>query len=121
VTGRSKTYQGSCHCGAVQFSATTDLSGLFDCNGSRCRRLGWVMQPVSAEDLAMISGACTLKTYRFNTEKIEHLFCPACGIEPFARGADKTGKLTCMVNVNCLEDVPAFERPGVRHWDGASF
>ena len=121
MTGERTTYGGSCHCGAVRFTATTDLSGLADCNCSRCRRLGWVMQPVPAADVTILAGADVLRTYRFNTEKIEHLFCPTCGIEPFARGTGGQGAETYMINVNCLENIPPIDRAAVHHWDGASF
>lgn len=121
MIGERKVFKGSCHCGAVRFSAKTDLSGLADCNCSRCRRLGWVMQPVSADDFTLEAGGDALRTYRFNTETIAHLFCPDCGIEPFARGADRAGRETYMVNVNCLEGVPQFDRAAITHWDGASF
>lgn len=115
------TYHGSCHCGAVSYTVTTALDALGDCNCSRCRRLGWVMQPVPAADFTLQSGEDALVPYRFNTDRIEHLFCSRCGIESFARGLDGRGDPTVVVNVNCLEDAPAVDRNAISHWDGASF
>lgn len=115
------TYQGSCHCGAVRFSVTTALDGLSDCNCSRCRRLGWIMQPVPADAFVLHAGAEKLKDYRFNTHKIAHLYCSDCGIEPFAKGADGEGKETVVVNVNCLDGVPEIDRAAIRHWNGKDF
>lgn len=117
----TRTCQGYCHCGAVTFSVHTDLSGLSDGKCSCCRFLGWVMQAVPAASVSLTTGSDLLKAYRFNTEMIDHLFCPECGIEPMARGTDGQGQLTYMVNVNCLEGVPDFDRAAIRHWDGASF
>jgi hypothetical protein len=116
-----KTYVGQCHCGAVRFSATTDLSGLGDCNCSRCRRLGWVMQSVPEADFTLESGADRLVLYHFNTHKIDHQFCRDCGIEPFASGTDDKRGKTFMVNVNCLEGVPQIDRAAITHWDGANW
>jgi hypothetical protein len=115
-----KTYHGQCHCGAVSYEATTDLSAMLDCNCSRCRRLGAVLQAVPAAQFRLLSGEDKLRTYRFNTHRIEHLFCPDCGIESFARGQDREGSPTYMINVNCLEDAPEVDRSAIMHWDGRS-
>ncbi len=114
-------YCGQCHCGAVRFKATTDLSGMGDCNCSRCQRLGWIMQSVPARDFELLSGEEKLKTYHFNTEKIDHLFCIDCGVEAFARGKDGAGNAVFMVNVNCLENLPPVDRSVIKHWDGRSW
>ena len=114
-------YEGQCHCGAVRFAAHTDFSGLGDCNCSRCRRLGWVMQSVPESDFTLMAGADQLTTYRFNTEMIDHLFCKTCGIESFARGSDGKGNIMYMINVNCLENPPRLDPAAIKHWDGANF
>ena len=114
-------HDGQCHCGAVRFSVQSALDSLGDCNCSRCRRLGWVMQSVSAANFTLKSGADNLTTYRFNTEMIEHLFCKTCGIEAFARGSDGKGNTLYMFNVNCLDTPPTIDRGAIRHWDGANF
>ena len=98
-------HQGQCHCGAVRFSARTDFAGMGDCNCSRCRRLGWVMQSLPEADFTLIAGEDQLTTYRFNTEMIDHLFCKTCGIESFARGAMPDGTPMVAINVNCLDGV----------------
>jgi hypothetical protein len=46
-----------------------------------------------------------LATYRFNTRRIAHHFCPTCGCAPFGAGADKTGSPQAAVNDRCLEGV----------------
>ena len=117
----TRTYQGRCHCGAVQYEVTTDLSGMGDCNCSRCRRLGWVLQSAPASQFKLLQGEENLTTYRFNTEKIDHLFCKTCGVESFARGDDGKGNAMVMVNVNCLEPPVTIDRTAIKHWDGANW
>lgn len=112
------SYQGSCHCGAVRFTAVTTLDQLIDCNCSRCRRLGWVMKAVPATHFTLHAGDDVLTLYRFNTEHIEHLFCKVCGIESFARGKGPDGAATYMVNVHCL-DGASFDPESVMHFNGA--
>lgn len=115
-----QTYEGSCHCGAVAFSVETALDSLGACNCSRCRRLNWVMQSVPADKVTFLRGEDTLRTYRFNTRTIAHLFCPECGIQPLARGEDGKGNQLYMINVNCLEGAKV-DPDAIAHWDGASF
>lgn len=115
-----RAYEGGCHCGAVRYTARTDLAQMMDCNCSHCRRLGWVMQSVPASEFQLLSGEADLKTYRFNTERIEHLFCAHCGIHSFARGSDGKGNDLVMLNVNCLEGLPLVDRNTIHHWDGLS-
>jgi hypothetical protein len=115
------TYKGQCQCGAVRYTARTALSGLGDCNCSRCRRLGWVMQSLPASDFTLESGEDNLSLFHFNTDSIDHLFCKTCGIESFARGTDGKGTETVMINVNCLEPAISVDRSGIKHWDGANW
>ena len=116
-----QTYHGQCHCGAVRYSVQAALNGLGDCNCSRCRRLGWVMQSVPAAQFTLESGEDKLGLFHFNTETIDHLFCRDCGIESFARGSDGKGNEMVMINVNCLEPAVAVDRNTIKHWDGANW
>ena len=117
----SKTYHGQCHCGAVQYDVITALDAMGDCNCSRCRRLGWVMQSLPAADFTLESGEANLSVYHFSSETIDHLFCKTCGIESFARGSDGKGNELVMININCLEDAPVIDRNAIKHWDGANW
>jgi hypothetical protein len=121
MTATATRYHGQCHCGAVQFTALTDLGAVGDCNCSRCRRLGWVMQSLPASDFVLERGADNLTLFRFNTETIAHEFCKTCGIEAFARGTDGKGHDLVMINVNCLDDAPNIDHSTIRHWDGANW
>ncbi|MNW10686.1 hypothetical protein D3C71_2079480 [compost metagenome] len=44
-------------------------------------------------------------TYRFNTMKIAHRFCPVCGCGPYAEATDQKGNPTAAVNVRCVDNV----------------
>lgn len=75
---------------------------------------------VDAGDFTLISGEDTLTEYRFNTEKIEHLFCEKCGVQAFGRGNKKDGTPTVAVNVRSIDgiDLATLTRMPV---DGKSF
>ena len=59
-------------------------------------------------------------TYLFNTHKIRHRFCAACGIHPYAEAVHpKTGVPTAAINIRCLDGVD-LDKVKVTHFDGAS-
>lgn len=99
------TYQGSCHCGNVRFRVDVDLASPITCNCSYCSRRGSILAFTAVEDFSLEDGADSLTEYRFNTRKIEHLFCASCGMESFARGTKPDGTRMVAVNVRCLEGV----------------
>lgn len=114
------TYEGSCQCGTVRFSATTALDSLVQCNCSRCYRLNQVMQPVAGDNFILHSGEDRLSTYRFNSEKIQHRFCSVCGVQPFANGADQKGNPVYMINVHCLEGAQ-YDGEKITRFNGAAY
>jgi len=63
-------------------------------------------------------GEDNLAEYRFNTEKIAHLFCKTCGVQVFGR-AEKDGVPMSGVNVRTIDGVglAALKR---RPFDGKS-
>ena len=118
------SYSGSCHCGAITFTVDADLPGeAISCNCSHCRRKGLLLTFVPRAALTIDTGGDTggegLAEYRFNTRKIAHMFCPACGCEPFAHGTAPDGKETASINLRC---VPAADLDALRikPFDGAS-
>lgn len=104
-----KTYQGSCHCNAVQFEIDTDLPELTTCDCSICIRKNALMVKVHESALRILSGNDFLTTYQFHTNTAEHYFCKVCGIYPFHRKRvtpDHYG-----VNVFCLKDFDSSDIP----------
>ena len=101
----TKTYVGSCHCGAVRYEVETDLARVISCNCSMCARTGWLLTFVPAAKFKLLSGDTALTDYRFHSEKIAHLFCKTCGIKSFGKGSLPNGEEMRAINVRCLEGV----------------
>lgn len=115
----SQTYAGGCHCGAVRYEATTDLSSTLTCNCSICSKTGAVMAFGSAGAFSLLRGEDVLTDYQFHKRHIHHTFCSRCGVRSFAHGAGEDGTITYMLNVRCLDgvDVDSLEPD---RYDGAS-
>jgi hypothetical protein len=82
----TQTYTGSCHCGAVKFTAqSAPIASAMSCNCSICRRAGTLLAFVPEAQFTLDSGADSLISYKFNKHVIDHVFCRGCGIKSFAR------------------------------------
>lgn len=114
-----KTYRGSCHCGAVRFTAEADLSRTVTCNCSMCRRSGAIHAFVPIARFHLETPETALQDYQFNKRIIHHLFCKTCGVRPFGRGKGPDGAEMVAVNVRCLDDVDAASLTPTAY-DGAS-
>jgi hypothetical protein len=102
----SKTYNGSCHCGAVRYTVEADLAQpIVSCNCSMCGRSGTLLAFLPADKFHLEQGEDSLTDYQFNKKVIHHLFCKVCGIKPFARGTGPGGKPMAAINVRCLDGV----------------
>lgn len=115
-----KTYQGSCHCGAVRYEAAVDLAqGTFKCNCTQCFKTRAWMAFIPAADFRLLGGESALREYQFGKKRLHHMFCATCGVRPFTRGKDPAGGDIVAVRVNCLDDVPAeeFASAPVRYFD----
>ncbi len=105
-----KTYQGSCHCGAVRFQAEIDLGqGTFKCNCSICSKTRAWLAPVAASDFRLLSGEADLAEYQFGRKRIRHFFCRTCGVRPYSSGRDPNGNPSYAVRVSCLDGVESQE------------
>ena len=101
-----KTYEGSCHCGAVVFEAELDLEQpTYRCNCSICRRTRF--WPAVARDggVRVLRGAKELTKYLFGSRKNEHYFCRHCGVRPFGIGTETPIGRMYGVNLGCLGGV----------------
>ena len=110
-------YTGGCHCGKVRYEATASLENVITCNCSHCAIHGLLLVFIPAAQFTLLSGEDHMTEYRFNTKKIEHLFCTTCGVESFARGHDKEGKPTVALNIRALDGVE-LEKLNTVHFDG---
>jgi hypothetical protein len=96
-------YEGSCHCGGIAFTARGRIDQVVDCNCSLCRRRGGLLWFVGEADFSLHTPVAQLGTYLFNTRRIEHHFCPSCGIAPFSTGKGPDGSRSYAINVRCLD------------------
>ena len=112
------TLNGSCHCGAVKFTATLTrgFASARRCTCSICRMRGAVAVTSTPEEFRITEGAAKLATYRFNTGIAEHHFCTACGIYTHHKRRSNPNELG--VNVACLEGVSPFDFAEVPVTDG---
>lgn len=99
------TYQGGCHCGAVRYEVSTELTKVATCNCSICSKAGWSLAFTPADQFTLKSGAENLTDYQFGKKQIHHVFCKTCGIRSFSRGAGPDGKEYVAVNARCLDGV----------------
>lgn len=98
-------YEARCHCGAVRLEVDADLPDkAVVCNCSHCRAKGLVLAAVPRPSVKVKSGEDSLKTYRFNTHKIDHQFCMECGSQPFSQGSGRDGAPMAMINLRCVPE-----------------
>ena len=110
-----KTYNGSCHCGAVRFEASIDLSGeTSKCNCSICTKGRFWKTMVPADEFRLLQGEDNLSDYQFGRKAIHHFFCKTCGIKPFGRvEMPEMGGTFYAISVPSLDDATTKE------WDEA--
>src|SRR5918992_2974857 len=108
--------KGSCHCGKVVFEVEGKPEQVMECNCSICSRKGSLLWFVPRDQFRLLTSRNELSTYTFNKHKIEHRFCPTCGIHPFAEAIDPKGNPMAAINVRCLEDFDFSALP-VKHFD----
>ncbi|KAI2471729.1 Mss4-like protein [Annulohypoxylon bovei var. microspora] len=80
----SGTYEAGCHCGYIKFSATLSPPlpeyEVLNCNCSSCTHLGYLLVYPKVKDIVWHNnGRERCASYRFNTKKMDQMFCPKCG------------------------------------------
>ena len=113
------TLDGSCHCGAVKFTArlTEGFASARRCTCSICRMRGAVAVTSTPADFQINEGEDKIATYRFNTGTAEHHFCTVCGIYTHHKRRSDPNQLG--VNVACLEGVSPFDFRKIVVFDGS--
>lgn len=95
---------GGCHCGAVRFRATADLSApVLACNCSICHKVGFLHVIVPEPEFQLLGEWEALSLYEFNSGIAKHWFCPTCGVKPFYRPRSHPEDIS--VNGRCIDDL----------------
>src|SRR6187401_471083 len=115
-----KSYQGSCHCGAVRYSVNMNPpEKVFAGNCSMCKRAGWLLAFVPKAAFTLAAGEESLRDYQFGKMRAHHLFCTTCGVRPFSRGTNPKGEEIVVVNLRCVADLDPTTLP-VHNYDCAA-
>ncbi|CAM3948307.1 GFA family protein [Bordetella muralis] len=113
------SFEGSCHCGAVRFEVQAPIpTQAISCNCSHCRRKGFLLSFFPEAQFTLLQGESSLGSYRFNTHKINHRFCQACGTQAFAEGANPDGSAVRAVNLRCVPSID-LDALSLQKYDGA--
>ncbi len=117
-----KTYQGSCHCGAVRFEAIFDMrDGTSKCNCTLCtKQRAWFVF-VKPPNFRLLSDEAGLADYQFGERILHHQFCRTCGVRAFGWGDHEImGGLWHYVNVASLDNADTTElaEAPVKYVDG---
>ncbi|HSI04915.1 MAG: GFA family protein [Myxococcota bacterium] len=113
-----KTIQGSCHCRAVRFAVSTDLSRASRCNCNICQRTGATAVIVKPAQFELLAGKEALASYTRTPEIGRRFFCKTCGIHCYGAGhLEEIGGDFVSVNANCFDEVDPNGLPIV-YWDG---
>ena len=101
-------YQGSCHCGGIQFEIEAPESVEVErCNCSICSKSGYLHLILPLSKFRLLRGEELISTYTFNTGVAKHTFCKVCGVKPFYTPRSNPDGID--INVNCLDTKPAIK------------
>ena len=97
-------HKGGCHCGNIAYEFEGEIGEGLECNCSLCAKRGGLLAFYPATAFTLTTGREKLGTYHFNKGKIDHHFCPDCGISPYSEGENKGQKMVA-INLRCVEGV----------------
>jgi len=102
-----KSYQGSCHCGAVRYQADIDLSaGTSKCNCSICSKARAWEAIIKPDAFKLLAGEDALSEYTFASQAQHHYFCRHCGIRTFIKGyVEEVGGAYVAIHLTTLDEV----------------
>lgn len=114
-----QAHAGGCHCGAVRFQVSSDLSaGGGRCNCSICTKTAVTSGLVKPDAFTLLTGQEALASYEWGAKISRRFFCKHCGVHCFGRGfLEDIGGDYVAVNYNCLDDVDPSDLR-VNYWDG---
>ena len=112
-------HTGSCHCGNIAFTFEGVIDQALECNCSICAMKGSLLHFCPESDFDLKTSEADMGSYKFNTHRIAHRFCPTCGIAPFAQATDKAGKAVVAINLRCVDGVDP-NKLNIRKFDGRS-
>ena len=113
------THSGGCHCGRVRYEIdAAPILNVSECNCSICSKSGTLGVIVPKERFRLLSGADSLKEYRFDSGEAKHLFCSHCGIKSFYLPRSHPDGVS--VNARCL-DPGTVEKMNITPFDGQNW
>ena len=121
----TKTYAGSCHCGAVRYEVDIDIGkGTLRCNCSLCSKARAWFAFAPADAFRLIEGKDALADYQWTPQgrpapNLHYRFCTTCGVRAFAAGKDRSGKDIRAIAVSTLDDADPDElAASIKYVDG---
>ncbi|MGE0549329.1 MAG: GFA family protein [Kofleriaceae bacterium] len=109
----TRTFHGSCHCGAITFEADLDLeNGTGKCNCTYCWKVRNWSAMTKPESFRLLSGKDMLGDYTKHPAG-HHGFCKTCGVRTHSWGdIPEIGGPFVSVSLAVLDDLPAADLIG---------
>ncbi|MFA9441555.1 GFA family protein [Uliginosibacterium sp. sgz301328] len=85
-----RTYQGTCHCGAVRFEIDAHIDHVRSCDCSICAKRGALIFRVAPGAFRLFTSMDALSVYRWGSRTAADYFCPTCGVMPFRKPSHPT-------------------------------
>jgi hypothetical protein len=106
-----KTYSGSCHCGAIKYTADIDLGkGSGKCNCTYCTKIRSWKVFIQPDDFILLSGEDAATGYSGKNPTAVRYFCKTCGVYTHERGdAEWMGGPFVGIFLGSLDDAPIDE------------